>query len=114
MVINSVRPSDPCLSSVVLLKKMSAIRLPSWYYNEDKRKYTILGQIFLSVHFLFLYNVSHFDRMCFESHLSLSLDHFVQNYPLTIVISNKMNSVLSVLSPPQRSYDCFLSVAASL
>ena len=33
---------------------------------------------FLSNHFLFLYNVLHLDRKCRESHLSLSLNHFVQ------------------------------------
>ena len=46
---------------------------------------------------LFLYNVSHFDRKCCESHLSLSSNRFVLTYPLTIIINNQLNSVLSVL-----------------
>ena len=46
----------------------------------------------------FLHNVSHFDKKCCDSHLSLSLNHFGQAHLLTIVINNqKVNSVLSVL-----------------
>ena len=31
-----------------------------------------------------------------ESHLSLSLNRFIQRHPLTIVLNNQMNSVLSI------------------
>ena len=39
----------------------------------------------------------HFDRRCRQSHLSLSLNRFVQNHPLTVVIAKQMNRVLSML-----------------
>ena len=45
----------------------------------------------------FLYNVLHFDSKCCESHLSLSLNHFVQTHPLTTAINNQMNGVLPML-----------------
>ena len=45
----------------------------------------------------FLHNILHFDSKCCESHLSLSLNRFVQTHPLTTGINNQMNSVLSML-----------------
>ena len=45
----------------------------------------------------FLYNVLHFDSKCCESYLCLSLNRFVQTYPLTTTINNQINSVLSML-----------------
>ena len=44
-----------------------------------------------------MHNVLHFDSKCCVSHLSLSLNRFVQTYPLTTAINNKMNSVVSML-----------------
>ena len=60
-------------------------------------------------HLLFLYNVSYFDGKCCEIHLSLSLNGFVRTHPLSIVINNQMNSVLSMLGhfsfvPPPSSF----------
>ena len=49
---------------------------------------------FLWKRFLFIYNVSHFDSKCCESHLPLFLNRLVQTHPLTTVINNQMNSVL--------------------
>ena len=45
----------------------------------------------------FLFDVLHFDSKCCESHLSLSLNHFVQAHPLTTAINNQINSVLPML-----------------
>ena len=47
--------------------------------------------------FSFLNNLLHFDGKCFESHVSLSLNRFVQTHPLTTAINNQMNSFLFML-----------------
>ena len=78
MVINSVRPSCPCLSYVVLLRRFQ-IHPPSFMTKTID------------------YNVLHFDSKCCESHLSLSLYRFVQVHPLTTATNNRMNSVLFML-----------------
>ena len=44
-----------------------------------------------------MHNVSHFDSKYCESHLSLSLNRFVQTHPLTTTINKRMNGVLSML-----------------
>ena len=46
--------------------------------------------------FSFSDDVLHFDRKFFESHLSLSLNCFLQTHQITTVIHNQMNSVLSM------------------
>ena len=86
MIMNSVRLSGPCLSSVVLSHTSPRFKI----------KCTALI-IFFRKAFSFLYNVSHFDKKHCESHLSLSLDHFVLTHPLTVDINNEMNTVLSML-----------------
>ena len=42
-------------------------------------------------------DVSHFYSKCCESHLSLSLNRFVQTHPSATAINIQMNSVLSML-----------------
>ena len=44
-----------------------------------------------------MHNVLHFDSKCCKSHLSLSLNRFVQTHPLTTAINNQKNSILSML-----------------
>ena len=66
---------------LLLLSTVAVLRILSYRLNAQ------LGILF----------IMHFDRKCCESHLSLSLNHFVQTHPLTIVINNQMNIAVSML-----------------
>ena len=76
-------------------EKIPVIYPPDFVTKTRENNATLI--IFSWKHFLFLYNVSHFDKKCRESHLSLSLDRFVQAHPLTTVIDNQINIILSML-----------------
>ena len=94
MVINSVRPSDPFLSFVVLLKR-SVIRPPRCV-TKARETYQFYNHFIKA--FFILYNVLHFDRKCSESHSVSFSKSLCLNSALNYdVKKNKINSVLSML-----------------
>ena len=91
--MNSVRCLFKPLSIFCSSAEKTGSHSSPWFYNKDMRKFTSLSVFYESI----FYHVSHFDKKCCERHLSLSLNRFFQTHPLTIVINNQINNVLSVL-----------------